>query len=167
MPATFDDFGVRFMYPDNWEVAERTASDESLGVTIESPDGTFFAFNRYPNLQSAAELMAEVETAMRSEYDELEVHIPQCDDAGEGELVHDLQFYYLDLLIVSRNLIIPDGRDLLLIQMQSENRDFEKNELVFAAMLKTLRDHLAEASTSRSEARLAAEPRNAGGRQMY
>ncbi len=163
MPATFDDFGVRFMYPDNWEVAERTASDESLGVTIESPDGTFFSFNRYPNLESAAELMAEVEAAMRAEYDELEVHIPDGGDGGEGELVHDLQFYYLDLLIISRNLIIPDGRDLLLIQMQSENRDFEKNELVFAAMLKTLRDHLAQSSTHRSDARLTADPRNAGG----
>ncbi|QEG42865.1 hypothetical protein [Roseimaritima ulvae] len=163
MPATFDDFGVRFMYPDNWEVAERTASDDSVGVTIESPDGTFFSFNRYPDLASAAELMADVEAAMRSEYDELEVHVPQCDDAGEGELIRDLQFYYLDLLIVSRNLIIPDGNDLLLIQMQSENRDFEKNELVFAAMLKTLRDHLAESAPHRSETRLTADPRNAGG----
>jgi len=144
MPAIFDDFGVRFMYPDNWELAERTAGEESVGVTIESPDGTFFAFNRYANQSSPASLMDQVEQAMRAEYEELEVTQTDSSDREPGELARDLQFYYLDLLIISRMIVIPDGPDLLLLQMQSENRDFEKNERVFAAMLKTLRDHLRE-----------------------
>ncbi|WP_153557731.1 hypothetical protein [Roseimaritima sediminicola] len=144
MPATFDDYGVRFMYPDNWEVAERTANDESVGVTIESPDGTFFALNRYSDLHSASELLDQVETAMRAEYEELEVQHPDLENGRPGEVARDLLFYYLDLLIVSRTLVIPDRGDLLLVQMQSENRDFEKNELVFTAMLQTLRESLQE-----------------------
>ncbi|QDS96280.1 hypothetical protein FF011L_50880 [Roseimaritima multifibrata] len=144
MPATFEDFGVRFLYPDNWELAERTATEESVGVTIEAPDGTFFAFNRYPGQVSALTLMDQVEAAMREEYDEVEISRPEGVEADDEELARDMEFYYLDLLIISRTVLIPEGGDLLLIQMQSESRDFEKNEMVFAAMLKSLRDYLAE-----------------------
>ena len=41
MPAQFDSFGVRFLYPDNWSVAERDDEDGEFGVTLDVHGGGF------------------------------------------------------------------------------------------------------------------------------
>ncbi len=145
MPATFDEYGVRFLYPDNWEITERTAGDESVGVTLESPDGAFFSLNRYHRQTDAESLKEQVIEAMRAEYDEIEVVPDPQSVRAEGEAGCELNFFVLDLLVTARILVIPDRHDLLLLQIQAENRQFDKQERVFEAMLKTLRDHLQEA----------------------
>lgn len=142
MPATFDEYGVRFMYPDNWEISERAASEESVGVTIESPDGAFFSLNRYHRQTNPESLNDQVIAAMQAEYDEVEVVPYVAADANEGETGSELNFFVLDLLVTVRILVIPDGNDLLLLQIQAENRQFDKHEMVFEAMLKTLRESL-------------------------
>lgn len=143
MPATFEEYGVRFMYPDNWEISERAAGEESVGVTIESPDGAFFSLNRYHRQSDSDSLKEQVIAAMRAEYNEIEAVPYKSPDAREGESGSELHFFVLDLLVTVRILVIPDGADLLLLQIQAENRQFDKHELVFEAMLKTLRDSLA------------------------
>lgn len=142
MPATFEEYGVCFLYPDNWEIAERSAEEESVGVTIESPDGTFFSLHRYHGQSRADDLLRQAASAMQAEYEQLESEPYADPDALPGERGSDLRFYYLDLLISARILVIPDAGDLLLVQMQGENRDFDRQERVFAAMLKTLRESL-------------------------
>lgn len=142
MPATFEEYGVRFLYPDNWEIAERSADDESVGVTIESPGGAFFSLHRYRNQSLPDHLLRQAADAMREEYEELESESYEDPDALPGESGSELRFYYLDLLITARILVIPDADDLLLVQMQGENRDFDQQARVFDAMLKTLRESL-------------------------
>jgi hypothetical protein len=148
MPATFDEYGVRFMYPDNWEITERTGGEESVGVTLESPDGAFFSLNRYHRQNAPESLKEQVIGAMRAEYEEIEVVPDPHSVPSQGEAGCELNFFVLDLLVTARILIIPDRQDLLLLQIQAENRQFDKQERVFEAMLKTLRDHLGEADAS-------------------
>jgi hypothetical protein len=51
----------------------------------------------------------------------------------------DFRFYYLDLLITSRLVIVATDEATLVVQMQAESRDFDANEMVFAAILKQIR----------------------------
>lgn len=145
MPETFDNFGLRFLYPENWEIAERNAEGESVGVTFETPEGAFFSINRYPDRDDSAALLRRVEDAMHEEYESIEYGTPrEWPDRVPGEIIRDLHFYVFDLLVISRLVVIPDRGDLLLVQIQGESRDFDKQEPVFAAILTSLRQHLRE-----------------------
>ncbi len=144
MPAVFEDFNLRFMYPENWQVVERLTNEESAGVTLESPGGAFFAVTRYLDRSDASGLLADFEAGMRKEYNEIESAVFAWSDAGADEVACDLHFYCLDLLVISRLTVIPHGSDLVLLQIQGESREFDKQSVVFAAILKTLREHLQQ-----------------------
>ena len=135
MPATFESFGLRFLYPDNWTVAERAEDEGSDGVTLELPSGGFFSIEPIRDGQLEEELIEEIADSIAEDYGEVErAEVPSED----GWRTVDFQFYYLDLLVVSRVKIVPIGSLTYFIQMQAESRDFEKNVMVFAAILKQI-----------------------------
>lgn len=154
MPGSFEGFGVRFLYPENWTISEqRDATDaDAAGVSLETPEGAFVLVHRFPRVTNPQQVVDRAISAMREEYDPLEIeeygalaNEPQLATL-ENPLIEagaDLSFYVLDLLITTRMLGIVDAGDVVLVQMQAESRDFDKLEAVFAAVLKTLRDSLA------------------------
>lgn len=155
MPGTFKGLGVHFLYPENWTISEQVEPGKATagGVTLETPQGAFFSLNRYPGLTDPQQVVDEAISAMRDEYDNLEIEpcgalANQPEIAGvldpDSEAGADLSFYVLDLLITARLLTIVHQGDALLVQIQGESRDFETLEPVFAAMLKSLRDSLAD-----------------------
>jgi hypothetical protein len=128
------------MYPDNWSLLEQ--EEPIATVTIESPLGAFFSVSRYPGVTDPQHAIDQAVGAMQGEYDPMEV-LPFEDPQGfVAEKGVEMSFYYLDLLISSRLLAMVDRGDVLLIQIQGENRDFDEQEPVFLAMLKTLRDSI-------------------------
>ena len=135
MPATFDAFGLRFMYPDNWKVVDRAEDEGDNGVTLELPSGGFFSIEQLQQGQREDDVFEAVARSIEEEYGEVE-----RDDVAttDGSTTVDFQFYYLDLLIVSRTKIVDIGATTLCIQMQAESRDFEENQLVFEAILKQI-----------------------------
>ncbi len=139
MPATFDSFGIHFLYPDNWKIAQRPEDEGGEGVTMELPSGGFFSIERDQQGLLDEELIEDVSDTIAEEYDEIERGDIVLDDAGDDERTVDFRFYYLDLLIVSRLILITLGDSRYLIQMQAESRDFDSNEMVLAAILKQIR----------------------------
>ncbi|MEM9646494.1 MAG: hypothetical protein AAF989_15995, partial [Planctomycetota bacterium] len=126
MPATFDDFGLRFMYPDNWVVADQDEPSGCDGVTIETPGGGFISIEAADPDLSEDEIFAQVRETLLEEYEQVEF------DELEEELGDDtrhriieMQFYYLDLLITSRALLVETDSRRMLVQLQAEDRDFE------------------------------------------
>ncbi|MEZ6086931.1 MAG: hypothetical protein R3C05_02635 [Pirellulaceae bacterium] len=131
------------MYPDNWDVTGPVDDGESEGFMIESPNGMFFSLNRYAGRNDFEHILREAVAVMNAEYEEVESETYVSEEPFEKQSGAELQFYCNNLVITSRLLAIPHQSDVLLVQMQAENRDFDKNELVFAAMLKSMRDSLA------------------------
>ena len=76
------------------------------------------------------------------DYDEIEREEVSLSGALPNETTIDFRFYYLDLLIVSRLIILESEGRTLVLQLQAESRDFDENELVFAAILKQIRESL-------------------------
>ena len=144
MPAQFDSFGVRFLYPDNWTVADRAEEEGDQGSTLDLPTGGFFSLE----LTLADEvqgLIDRIAGTIAADYEDLEREDVVLELLPEGTAVTDLRFYYLDLLIISRIVVLAPrdhggGDDMLVVQMQAESRDFDKNEPVFAAILKQIVD---------------------------
>ncbi len=139
MPATFDDFGIRFLYPDNWVVAGRSDDTGTPGVTLELPTGGFVSVERADTSLPEDELLDEVAKTVAKEYDEVEREEIELEDSALSERAIELRFYYLDLIVMSRIILLTAGDLRLLVQFQAESRDFDANELVFDAILKQLR----------------------------
>ena len=139
MPATFDDFGIKFLYPDNWTQIDRSADEGKEGVTLELPSGGFFTVERAREGELAEEVIEEVADSFASDYGEVEREPIHCDGADGRESAVEFRFYYLDLLIISRLFILERDASTLVVQMQAESRDFDENERVFDALLKQIR----------------------------
>ena len=142
MPAQFDSFGLRFLYPDNWTVAERGEEEGDQGATLDLPSGGFFSIER-THADEVDALVDGVVRTIAADYEDLERDEVTLDVLPGGTAVTDLRFYYLDLLIVSRLVVLAapatqPQRDVLVIQMQAESRDFDQNEAVFSAILKQI-----------------------------
>ena len=133
MPALYDDMGLRFMYPDNWTLGER-GEDEAAGVTLEMPNGGFLSIDAAADSLDDQEVVEEVQRIIAEEYSEVEQEEMPCKNDAFVRMV-DFRFYYLDLLILSRLILLTAKGNRLLIQIQSEDRDFTENERVFDAIL--------------------------------
>jgi hypothetical protein len=96
--AFYQDHGIRFEHPADWEVDE---SDDGIQTTIsaQSPDGLTFALITVDNNRpTVAEMLNVAISAMKEEYAELAV-VPVCEliDGHRAE-GYDLEFVSLDLL---------------------------------------------------------------------
>ena len=139
MPKSFESFGVKFLYPDNWTLAERDEEGGDEGVTLELPGGGFFAVERERDGELVEELIEEVADSLAEDYGDVEREEVELPGASDQERCVEFRFYYLDLLIISRLTIMKLDGVTLVVQMQAESRDFDANEMVFEALLKQIR----------------------------
>lgn len=151
MPAEFHSFGIRFLYPDNWTLVDREDDEGDRGATMDLPGGGFVSLE-LTEAAKAEQVIERVIDAITNDYETVERDDLTLDVLPVDTPVTDLRFYYLDLLIVSRLVALPVDRgsvnpSVLVIQLQAESRDFDKNEPVFAAILKQIVDSDAAART--------------------
>lgn len=98
MTEWYDDDGVRFAYPESWQL---TREGEEAGVVVltVSGDGTsFWTLAIYPGTISAVELVESAVAAFREEYEEADVYPISgslCGFSCEGR---DVEFVCLELL---------------------------------------------------------------------
>ena len=138
MPLCYDKSNVRFLYPENWELAENPSNEWPNSITTTSPNGGYWELRVYPTETSLEQLTAEVVEALREVYGDVEsAAITETleDVTAEG---YDLHFFCLDLLVECRIRAFQwSGRSCLLI-FQAESHEFDKQIPVFLAMTKSL-----------------------------
>lgn len=137
MPGVYDKFGVKFLYPDNWQIVEEEGNDWPQTVTVQSPEGAFLSLFIYEGGVNLRDLVREAVEAMKEEYEDIEAEeiLQPTDGSDYG---YNLDFYCLDLVITAqiRGALVP-GKALVW-QCQAENREFDKCELVFRAITTSL-----------------------------
>ncbi len=144
MPKTFEEFGLRFLYPDNWQWVPE---DDSNSATLQLPSGGFCSLLLNNSDQTNEQVVQAIATSLGAEYGQIESDPLDITQFFSNGLAVDLEFYYLDLLIISRVVVTQISGDRFVFQLQAESRDFEANQLVFDAIFKQLRD----SSTADSE----------------
>jgi hypothetical protein len=138
MPATFDHLGLRFEYPDNWSVDERSLDWSAAAgelVVVSSPETAFWQLSKHPPNADLETLFDEALSALRSVYHEMEVSPAGDELEGRDIAGFDVNFYCLDFTNTSwlRGFQTPDATYLLICQ--AEDREMERVEPVFRAML--------------------------------
>ena len=138
MPATYDNLGVRFLYPENWCVTEEDFDGWPRTVTVTSPGGGFWSVHVYPRDAAPGRLTDQIVETMRGEYDSLEAVAAAEEIAGLETTGHDMDFYCLDLVVSARTRCLRHGEHVLLFFYQAESRDFETLAPVFKALAHSL-----------------------------
>ena len=141
MPASFSEMGLSFLYPENWNLqTSETESAEGSGFMFDLPSGGFFSIERVDPDENPSSMIDQITQAFQEEYGETETEVlDENIEAMPGvKLAVDFRFYYLDLLVISRLMLIQVDEVSFALQFQAENRDFEKNELVLTAILKQI-----------------------------
>lgn len=140
MTKTYTGLGLSCMYPENWTITEDVDEGRTVSFTLESPTGAFMTVTEYPWTVTPQEAVDEACEVMRAEYDEVEFYETKSDLTIDGEpldacLCGEVQFYYLDLLVVSRLLAFVLDQRTFMIQIQAEDRDFDTLDKVFQAII--------------------------------
>jgi hypothetical protein len=97
MPGIYDDHGIRFEYPDEWEL-EVTDDGPVTTASIQSPTGLAFALvTSDETCPAPAEVADQALSAMREEYPDLDASPALETIGGHRAVGHDVEFISLDL----------------------------------------------------------------------
>ncbi|GEM_PF-242676 len=141
MSASYEKFGVRFLYPENWAVAEEQLNEWPRSVSVQSPTGAYWELQVYPSRMSPVRLTNEVLEAMRQIYTDIESKAVTEDLWSVTAKGYDLDFFCLDFLITCSVRCFRVGSRTCLLTCQAESREFESQQAVFAAITKSLLDN--------------------------
>jgi hypothetical protein len=137
VPSEFADGGIRFKYPDNWQL-ERENSDTGWSVSVQSPGTAFMLVTMHADMPSVERVAQTVLAAMQEVYPELEAD--DCIDslAGQPAIGHDIRFFSLDLTNSCWTRTVYSARGTLLVMCQTSDLEYETSEPVLRAMRKSL-----------------------------
>jgi hypothetical protein len=139
MPGKFEGFGISVMYPDSWHLDTEVEGDS---VSMESPDGSFISITKCADAKESRVALSKAREAMHEEYEEIERESLVKELATLTLTGEVLRFVVLDLIVTSQLLLLSyEGEDYL-IQTQAEDRDHDRLQPVFDAILTSLCQHL-------------------------
>ncbi len=142
MPARFSHSEIAFDYPDNWTLENEDTQAECHSVTVYSPGGAFWAVSAHPHSTIPDELATAAVEAMKEEYKELEVEETWDDIAGQEIRGYDMNFHYLDLTNTAQVRCWQTNRTTYTIFCQAEDREFDRVQPVFQAMVVSLMNQI-------------------------
>ena len=134
MVATYDSNGVRFLYPESWQVADEDDQGWPRVITLQSSESGFWSLHVYDAGVDPIPLVNEVEQTMRTEYEGLEAERVSQTFGHYPAVGCDLEFYCLDLLVSARARAIETEQATYLVFCQAESREFEMLLPVFDSM---------------------------------
>lgn len=138
MTAVYNQAGVKFLYPENWELADESSRTLPRVISVTSPTGGFWALHVYKSSAEPRELADEVLRSMAQEYDSLESEeVTEQIDIAQA-VGYDLDFYCLDLVARASVRAFRQGSRTYLVLAQAESRDFETLAEVFRAITVSL-----------------------------
>jgi hypothetical protein len=138
MSATYSQHGVRFLYPENWELMESDPRDDPRTITVQSETGAFWSISIYPPELDPTSLAETALSALQEEYEELEVEPVSESLGGIPAAGYEVHFYVEQLVAAARIRIFQRANSLVLLLCQAEDREFDRLEPVFDAMVISL-----------------------------
>lgn len=143
MTGMFDDLGIHFEYPMDWEL-EVNDDGPRTTVMVQAPSGLAFALITLDSTRPApAELADEALAAMREEYPGLDAVSALETIDGHRAIGHDIEFVSLDMLNGCAIRCYRSAKRTILIFNQWS--DLEDNEA--ESQFRMLRSSIAEVET--------------------
>jgi hypothetical protein len=133
MPAEFDESGIRFQYPENWNL-EREESDTGWSVSVQSPGTAFLMMSLHEDMPSAERVIQTALAALQEVYPDLESD--DCVDslAGQPAIGHDIRFFSLDLTNTCWTRSFYTAQGTVLVLCQTSDLEYDTAEPVLRAI---------------------------------
>ena len=138
MQGEYSNFGVQFIYPDDWLLVDEEANQWPRRVSVQSPNSGFWELQAYPARFQPEDLAQQTLQAFSEEYEGVEsepVSEPISDQVATG---YNLEFFCLDLLVTCQVRSFRLGGQTILLICQAESAEFELRRKVFEAMTLSL-----------------------------
>ena len=138
MAAIFDQYGIRFEFPENWSVDEPEETSGAVSVTVSSPGTAFWSLGVYPASVRPTELLTEVLAAMKAEYPSLDFD-ETFDEIDDQRMAgYEINFICLDLCNTATVHGFQLGDSTYLLLWQAEDEEMIEVEPVFRAITLSL-----------------------------
>jgi hypothetical protein len=137
MVAAFDESGVRFKYPENWQ-AEREPTENGWAVTLQSPGTAFLMVALREDLPEPDAMAESVLAEVRGEFPDLEADPMRTEIAGRPAVGYDVRFFSLDITNTSKIRSLECDAGTLMILFQCEDRELVTCDPVFEAVCASL-----------------------------
>ena len=137
MSAAYERDGIRFRYPENWQL-EPEESENGWTVSVYGPGTAFLLVSCDQDIPETKRMAETVLEALREEYPDLEAD-PRADSvAGQPAIGHDIRFFSLDLTNTcwTRSFYGPNGT--FLVMWQLNDLELDKSEPVLRAICASL-----------------------------
>jgi hypothetical protein len=133
MPASFERHGIRFQYPENWQV-EYADAEQGWSVTVQSPGTAFLLLSVQGDRPPVQEVLDSTLAALREDYPELEVEPVADRMAGRAARGHEIQFFSMDLVNTCWTRCFRTSRSTVLVLCQSNDLELDHVEPVLRAI---------------------------------
>lgn len=137
MPGVFAEDGIRFQYPENWQL-EREETASGWTVTVQSPQTAFLLVSLDYEMLQPEEMATAALEALRGEYSELEADERIETVAGQPAYGHDIRFFSLDLTNSCWSRCFFSGQGTVHLYWQANDLELERLEPVLQAMCASL-----------------------------
>ena len=135
--AVYEEPGVRFEYPDNWELSHEH-HDEDFSVTIESEGTAFWMLSVLQGRPVAEDVIEAALESFRAEYEPVDVYESEASICMLPTLARDVDFYELEM--VNRASLLACETDSTTIFVLFQMSDTERAEA--EPLLKAITDSL-------------------------
>jgi hypothetical protein len=137
MPATYEGFGLRFLYPENWQISEEQ-TDDAWSVYVQSPGTGFVQVIGHRGRPSVEEMLNSTIAALQEDYPDLEVEAVGERIAGRSVQGRDVRFISLDLITTCWLRCFRTPEATLMILCQVHDQEADQLEPVFRALRRSL-----------------------------
>lgn len=95
--AVFDEHGVRFEYPDDWELSHEH-HDDDLSVTVESAGTAFWMLSVLQGRPAAEDVISAAVESFKAEYESMDVYESTESICMLPTVATDVDFYELEMV---------------------------------------------------------------------
>ncbi len=149
MVRTFDDHGVRFRYPQQWEL-QQEPSESGVTISVNSPGTSFWSLTLDSDGPDPQALLQAAVNVFREEYQELDSYPVNAQICHRAALGRDLEFVCLDMLNSACLRVFRTGRFTALILYQGYDSELAETRPAMDAITASLEcegdEHLFGAS---------------------
>lgn len=137
MTATYENHGIRFLFPENWRLEEQEGTGQWT-VSAQSPQTAFWSITVDETGRSPEALARDALAALREEYGALDVSDVE-EVVGRRKVVgHDVAFFCLDLTNTGAIRAFRAESRTVLLLYQANDTEWEQVRLVFRAISESL-----------------------------
>lgn len=137
MQQQFSGLGIRFRYPDDWQLSEELGDDEA-SITLTSPESAFWSVTVLRHRPDAEDVLQAAVEAFENEYSELDVSIGESTLANRRVSSAEINFVCLELTNTAFLRTFRSERLTLLVLYQLTDEDIDEQQPTLEAICDSL-----------------------------